>query len=140
MKIQTPITEIMTTQLISIQENNTLTDVITLMRKHNIRHIPVLWGEQLIGMISSTDINRISFGALFEHEEKSEDTFTGMLQVKEVMNSNVKVAEATQTIEEVAQIFTTGKFHSLPVVYKGKLVGIVSTTDIILYFLKKCGE
>lgn len=138
MKMQDPISQIMTTHVYTIQENGDLADVIGKFKKHNIRHVPVLRGKQLVGMISRTDINRLSFGALFENQGKADETVLELLSIGEVMTSNIKFARADQSIQEVAKIFTTEKFHTLPVVTDGDLVGIVSTTDIIQYFLENC--
>ncbi|UJP63439.1 CBS domain-containing protein [Mongoliitalea daihaiensis] len=138
MKTQVPIKNIMTTHVFSIQENGDLNEVINMFKKHKVRHVPVLRGMQLVGMISRTDINRLSFGALFENQSNADETVLEMLSIPEVMTSKLKVAHAEQSIQEVGQIFTTEKFHILPVVEDGNLVGIVSTTDIILYFLQNC--
>jgi len=138
MKTQDPIKTIMTAQVYTVQEDGDLHEVIHMFKKHKIRHVPVLKGNQLVGMISRTDINRLSFGALFENQPGADETVLEMLSINEVMTSKIKVAQATQSIHEVAHIFTTEKFHTLPVVEDGNLVGIVSTTDIILYFLRNC--
>jgi CBS domain-containing protein len=138
MKTQDPIKHIMTTEVFTVQEDGKLQDVIQVLKKHHIRHVPILRGQQLVGMISRTDINRLSFGALFENQSNADETVLEILSIPEVMTSNIKVAQATQSIHEVAQIFTTEKFHTLPVVHEGNLIGIISTTDIILFFLENC--
>lgn len=133
----TPISEIMTNHVVSVNEDSSLFDVIALVRKHHIRHIPVLKGKQITGIISSNDINRLTFGGLFSNQEGIDDTIINMLKVPQVMTAHPKVVQAKDPIPVVAKILAEGEYHSLPVEEDGKCVGIVTTTDLIKYMLKE---
>jgi CBS domain-containing protein len=56
MKKREPVKDIMTTNVFTVQENEKLARVIELFRKHKIRHLPVMSGKKISGMISRTDI------------------------------------------------------------------------------------
>ncbi len=132
-----PISTIMTRNPVSVQEDANLYDVIALVRKHHIRHIPVLKGKQITGIISSNDINRLTFGGLFANQDGIDDSIINMLSVPQVMTSHPKVVQAGDFIRDVAEILAEGEFHSLPVVENGKCIGIVTTTDLIKYLLNE---
>ena len=135
MNPNTSISDIMTRNLVSVQEDASLYDVIALVRKHHIRHIPVLKGKQITGIISSNDINRLTFGGLFNNQDGIDDTIINMMTVPQVMTSHPTVVQSSQTITEVASILSNGDYHSLPVEEGGKCVGIVTTTDLLKYMV-----
>ncbi|RZS98184.1 CBS domain-containing protein [Cecembia calidifontis] len=135
MKNREPASKIMTTKVHAVQENDTLQDVVALFRKHKIRHVPVLSGKKIAGIISRTDINRLTFGALFENQEGADEAILEILSIPQVMTSKLKVVNAEDSIRDVAEIFANEEFHALPVVDGEELKGIVTTTDIIQYML-----
>ncbi|HRO41330.1 MAG TPA: CBS domain-containing protein [Flavipsychrobacter sp.] len=135
MKKREPVRHIMSSDPYTIAETETLHDAVHLIRKHKIRHLPVVNGKEISGIISSSDINRLTFGKLFDNQDGADEAVLEMLSIPQVMSKNVKTVAPDDTIKEVAEIFATKDFHSLPVVEDGKLVGIVTTTDIIKYLL-----
>ncbi len=69
MKKREPISHIMTKSVITANENDDLRKVVEMLKKNTIRHIPITKGKEVIGIISRSDINRLTFGALFEGQE-----------------------------------------------------------------------
>ncbi|PSL07977.1 CBS domain-containing protein [Cecembia rubra] len=137
MKKREPVSKIMTSKVYAVQENDSLQDVVALFRKHKIRHVPVLSGKKIAGIISRTDINRLTFGALFENQEGADEAVLEILSIPQVMTSKPKVVKSEDSIREVAEIFASEEFHALPVVENEELIGIVTTTDIIQYMLEQ---
>lgn len=136
MKRKEPVSVIMTKNVHTVNLSDELADVVQTLKKHKIRHIPVVDGKDVVGIISRTDINRLTFGSLFENQDGADEAILSMLSVSQVMSSNPRLVKATTTIREVAEIFANEEFHALPVTDDhGKLVGIVTTTDIIKYLL-----
>lgn len=135
MKKRVPVASIMTKNLITAHLTDSLRHVNSLLKKHQIRHIPVVSGDKLVGIVSKSDILRLSFGDIFEGQENADETVFDMLKLEQVMVSNPKTVNAEDTIRDVATIFTQADFHALPVVEGDKIVGIVSTTDLIKYLL-----
>ncbi len=126
----------MTQAVITVdKDTHHLRDVRDLFRKEKIRHIPVLEKRKLIGIISKNDINRLSFGALFENQANADEGVLDMLTIDQVMTAHPTVIGPDVSIKEVAEIFATQDFHSLPVVEKEAIVGIVTSTDVIRYML-----
>lgn len=135
MKKREPIKEIMTKEVFTVQENEKLSTVVEMFRRHKIRHIPVLEGKKITGIISRTDINRLTFGALFENQDGADEAVLEIISLNQVMTSKPKVVSEDDSIKEIAEIFATEEFHALPVVANGELKGIVTTTDVIKYLL-----
>jgi CBS domain-containing protein len=133
----TRISSIMTSVVQTVEESASLNEVIRILRKFKIRHIPVTNSGKVVGMISRTDINRLTFGALFEDQEDADDTIISSFTVSQVMTSKLKYISPDDTIPDVARIFSVEEFHALPVVEQGELKGIVTTTDLISYLLKQ---
>ncbi|MEZ4903058.1 MAG: CBS domain-containing protein [Spirosomataceae bacterium] len=63
-------------------------EVIDLIKKNHIRHLPVLEGNNVAGIISRTDINRLTFSSLFENQEGADEAILEMLTIPQVMTQN----------------------------------------------------
>jgi CBS-domain-containing membrane protein len=136
MKKREPVSEIMTKSVISVnKDNNNLRDVKNIFHKENIRHLPVNDGQKIIGIISKNDLMRLSFGSMFDNQENADEAVLDMLSIDQVMTHNPQTADSSTEIREIAQMLIDGGFHSLPIVDDGKTVGIVTSTDVMKYFL-----
>lgn len=127
----------MTKNVATVQVSDDLHDVIDLVKKNHIRHVPVLEGHDVVGIISSTDINRLTFSSLFENQEGADEAILEMLGISQVMTQKPRTVEATLSIKEVAEILASEEYHALPVIENGQLAGIVTTTDVIKYLLEQ---
>lgn len=137
MKRREPISHIMTKNVFTVKITADLHEVIDLIKKNHIRHLPVMEGAEVVGIISSTDINRLTFSSLFENQEGADEAVLEMLTISQVMTQKPRTVEASLSIREVAEILTTEEYHALPVVENGHLAGIVTTTDVIKYMLEQ---
>ncbi len=136
MKKRTPVSEIMTKNLITLNTTDTLDTAESLFKENKIRHIPVVSGEQIIGMLSYTDLLRISFvDAVDDDDENVESIVYNMFTIEQVMTKDIVSVTAETTIKEVAELLADKEFHALPVLEDKKLIGIVTTTDLIKYLL-----
>lgn len=133
-----PVSMIMTEDVITISKHDNLEDAELRFKKYNIRHIPVVDEDVVIGMLSYTDLMRLSFGDLTDNIEDDSDVMIyNTLTINQVMNRNIVTVSSSNSIKEVAEILASREFHALPVVGNNKLVGIVTTTDLINYLLKQ---
>jgi CBS domain-containing protein len=137
MKQREQVSKIMTANVYVVQESAPLREAVTMISNHNIRHLPVLKGHQVSGIISSTDINQLMFGSLFENQKGTNEAIFEMLSIPQVMTASPKTVSPQDTIKEVAEILANADFHALPVVENGELKGIVTSTDIIKYMLEQ---
>ena len=139
MKKGTHVATIMSQNVITLKHSDELLTAEKLFKKYHIRHIPVLKVDKLIGMLSYTDLLRISFADAIEDNSESdvETIVYNMFTIEQVMAKNLITISSTSTIKEVAQILSKREFHALPVVEGPNLVGIVTTTDLINYLLEQ---
>lgn len=138
MKKRTPVSEIMTKTVITLNYTDELETAEKLFKSKKIRHIPVVSGKEIKGMLSYTDLLRISFADAVDEDDDSVDTVVyNMFTIEQVMAKNLVSVPSTTTIKEVAVILATKEFHALPVVDDNKLVGIVTTTDLINYLIEQ---
>ncbi|SHE58802.1 CBS domain-containing protein [Psychroflexus salarius] len=138
MKQREPVSKIMTENLVKLNIQDSLTKAESLFKKHKIRHIPVVKNEKVVGMLSYTDLMRISFAdATNDDGEAVETTVYDMFSLEQVMTNNVEVIAHDANIKDAAEVFTKKEFHALPVVKEDSLVGIVTTTDMIKYLVEQ---
>lgn len=140
MKKNEPVSHIMTANVFSVDVGVDLREVKGLINHQRIRHVPVVKGKKLVGIVSKTDINRLAFSSLFEDQHEADEAIFEMLNLSQVMTHKPKVVKSSDSIKDVAEIFSSSEFHALPVVSKDdptKLEGIVTTTDVIRYMLEQ---
>jgi predicted transcriptional regulator len=128
----------MTKNVVKLLLSDDLTRAESLFKNHQIRHIPVVNGNSIVGMLSYTDLLRISIADAIDEEEQEIDvTVYNMFSIEQVMARNLVKVTPETSIREVAQILSKSEFHALPVVEGELLVGIVTTTDLIKYLLEQ---
>lgn len=141
MRQDVPVAEIMTKELITLSLNDSLYDAERLFKKHKIRHIPIVKEDKLIGVLSYSDLLKISYADVLDDDEDLMDVPSvvyDMYSVSQVMAKVVVSALPTTTIKEVTEVLAKQSFHSIPIVdAENNLKGIVTTTDLLKYFLKQ---
>ncbi len=116
--------EIMHTDLITVNPHTKLCEAYKTMNANNIRHLPVLDGEKLVGIITDRDL-RYATSKLAEHP------FSPESEVSEIMQKQVYTAHPNDPIENAAKIMRNLKISSLLITEEEKLVGIVTGIDLL---------
>ncbi|MFT4984332.1 MAG: CBS domain-containing membrane protein [Flavobacterium sp.] len=141
MKQNVPVSIIMTKNIIKLNLSDDLTKAEALFKKHKIRHIPVVNKHKIVGLISYTDLLRVSYAdAVDDAAENVESIVFNMFTVMQVMAKDIVVISPETTIKEAAEILAENEFHALPVCYNDLLIGMVTTTDLIKYLLEQYKE
>ncbi|MFV0540905.1 MAG: CBS domain-containing protein [Aestuariibaculum sp.] len=131
-----PVSMIMTSPVITLKRNDSLEKAERLFKIHRIRHLPVVSGKVVVGILSYHDLLRLSFADLTDSVDRDADALIyKMFTIKQVMRKNIVTVSPSNSIKEVAEIFAKREFHALPVVIGSQLVGIVTTTDLIKHML-----
>jgi CBS domain-containing protein len=129
----------MSNQVISLDIYEDLESAEKLMRKNHIRHLPITRDGVLNGMLSLTDLQRISFASTISESDQNIDSeIYDMFTIEQIMTHHPLAINVNDGMVKALLIFSEKEFHALPVVDDGKIVGILTTTDIIKYFLKVC--
>lgn len=133
--VKKPVSEIMTQNVVTVDVNDDLNNACSLFREKKIRHLPVLKGERLVGVLSYNAVIRLSFCEVYDDKTDIDNTIFKLLKLNQVMVDNPIKVKPDDSIKKVAKILIKNKFHALPVVEHRKLVGIVSTTDLLRYLI-----
>jgi CBS domain-containing protein len=134
MKKRIPISEVMSTDIVTVHEKQSLHEVAKLIEKNSIGHVTVVSGKTIIGMLSKTDLDKISFVNTVDGEQLTTLMYD-VLTIAQVMTKNVLTIEHKVTIYDAALLLSENEFHALPVMDEEELVGIVTTTDLIKFLL-----
>ena len=105
-------------------------DVISLGR---IRHIPVVDGGKLVGLLSERDLIGAAANRIFNLKQKSRSALLKNELVKNVMKKNVVTVSPETPIKDAARLMADKKIGCVPVMSEGSLVGLVTTTNILRY-------
>lgn len=136
MKERILVSTIMTPDVVTLNLNDSLTTAEELFKKNNIRHIPVVSGEHIVGILSHSDILKIGIPEVTENNESVVSTVYDMYTLEQVMAKNVKTLKHNDFVKTAALVFSESEFRALPIVDDNdNLVGILSTTDLIKFLL-----
>lgn len=126
---------VMNTFLITVQPNDTLQVVDEIFGAQKIHHLPVVDDEgQLVGIISAKEVELMKhWGTKMElpKAKKVNDFLFHSMLAKEIMTKTMVTVSKDRTLEYCADIFKENLFHSLPVVEDGKLIGIITSHDLL---------
>jgi len=112
--------ELMTTKVLTIQADESAAVAEELMIQGGVRHLPVMRGDVLVGVISDRDVLAIA-----------QETTRMDLPVRAIMTAPPATAEPNEGVEEASARMAARRIDCLPVVEAGKLVGILTSTDIL---------
>jgi acetoin utilization protein AcuB len=124
--------DILRRPVIAVSGDATLEDAYRSMQEHGIRHLPVLEGEALVGVITDRDL-RLATSAL------APSPLSPGRRVSEVMSRNPQTADPADTIEDAARTMRQRKIGCLPVVDDGRVVGILTGLDLLDALLRMTG-
>lgn len=128
--------DIMQTKIVTIAEGDSLSTAEDIMRLGGVRHLPVVHGGKLVGVISERDLLRISLSALNPGASDERRAFLQVLEVGRAMSAPPVVIEPFAPIERAAERLAARKLGCLPVVDGEDLVGLITATDVLFYFAR----
>jgi CBS domain-containing protein len=123
--------DIMQTSFVTVSAGDTLSTVEDIMTLGGVRHMPVVRGGALVGVVSERDLLRASLSNLtgFGHEERR--AFLQVVEITRVMSTPPVTISPEAEIERAARLLTEKRIGCLPVVEDGKLVGLLTETDVL---------
>jgi len=133
--IEDNVSKIMTKQPVCLTSDVSVEYAKVVMYKHCIRHIPVVDDKKLVGILSKTDLDKVQ---QIDEIAKSKMTYDmrEIMNVSNVMTKSINTVQHDDTIKDAAEILSLGSYHALPVMSGDDVVGIVTTTDLVIYLLK----
>ena len=120
---------IMRTELITIAPGASLADARELMQENRIHHLPVVENkDELVGLLSLTDVLRASDSSLRADEERIR---AAEIPVRDVMVTDVATVSHAASLRQAALFLEKYKIGCLPVISGDKLVGIITDSDFV---------
>ena len=126
----------MTDRIKTVSPDQSLSDVRSIFEEEGFRHLPVMGNEGLVGIITHTDLMRVTYGAdIAEADFEVNNLILESTTVAEAMSNNVKTIDSNSDLKEAARIMKTYKVGCVPVVDDGQLLGLITTTDVLSAFI-----
>ncbi len=120
--------QIMSQKIITISPDKRVGQALKLMQKHQIRHVPVIEHDRMVGWITSRDLREVLLASMLEE-----------IKVGDVMvQAPISVTPDTE-VEEAARLIHEHKIGGMPVMEGDKLVGVITMTDLISAFITMLG-
>ncbi len=119
----------MTTKVVTIHEEASIQEALSVMKQASIRHLPVVDADQkLIGWVTDADLRGVLIASMLEE-----------LTLADVMIRRPIVATPDLSMDEAAQMILEKRIGGLPVVEKGRLVGVITVVDVLSAFITLLG-
>ena len=131
-----PIRDIMSTQVKTLDRNDTLELAQDIMTQKRIRHFPVVDADRVVGVMSQRDLVHATLGSVMQYGERAERAFLTTVAVKDVMSEPPVTISPDDTIQKAAHLMVEQQIGCLPVIEKEKLIGMVTETDILRVVVK----
>lgn len=125
------LSEIMSRSLITVDKNASLRRARRILDRHRIRHLLVMDGKRLVGIVTDRDLRQAAPSSKSPLTTREREEFMDELKVAEVMSRKLITASPDTTVREAARVMVSEKIGCLPVVNGNQLVGIVTETDLL---------
>jgi acetoin utilization protein AcuB len=126
--------DVMQAKVVTISVGERLSTVEDIMTLGGVRHMPVVHGGRLVGVVTERDPLRASLSTLNTFKSEERRAFLEVVDIARVMSTPPVVIEPDATVEKAALTMAERKIGCLPVSDGGRLVGIVTETDLLRYF------
>jgi CBS domain-containing membrane protein len=127
-----PVADLMSTDLVTLTEDETLAHAQRCMARGRIRHLPVVRNGRLTGLVTHRDLLAASFSIFAEVEHNEQRRIFDTVRVVEAMHRDVVTVSPEIGVAQAAAILLENKYGCLPVVDEdGVLLGIVTEADFL---------
>jgi acetoin utilization protein AcuB len=133
------IRDVMTKNPVTIDSETLVLDAQKVMKENNIRRLPIVDKGKLVGIITQHDLLEASPSPATSLSIHELNYLLAKMKVKEIMKKNPVTITPDTPFEEALKIGQEKKIGSFPVVDNGKLVGIVTESDIVRFLTRALG-
>lgn len=130
----------MRNNVVTVDVNVSMKDAIKISKKHNIRMLPVMEKNKLVGIVTDRDLRSASIPDVVTFEIQKLLDLIAETEVKDIMTKNPMTIPFDYTVEEAAKVLLTNKISGLPVVdHEGQLVGTITQSDLCSVLMSVTG-
>jgi acetoin utilization protein AcuB len=127
---QLTVADVMTKDLVTLGPEDSLMQAVEVMRKRRIRRLPIVVADTIVGLLAEGDLKRAQPSALSDSEEEFHSVMEGTPISRIMIPKPITTTEDTLLLD-AAQTLHTTKYGALPVLRDGKLVGILTDSDLV---------
>jgi len=131
--------EVMVKEVATLDVNDELSLANDIMRLGRIRHLPVVDGSRLVGLVSERDLFRSSLAHALGYGGSASRNLMKALRIKDIMVREVATISPEAKLFDAVKLMIEKKIGCLPVVEDDQLVGLITETDILRQYLQVCG-
>jgi acetoin utilization protein AcuB len=124
----------------TVAPNDPLQSVINLLRRRDIRSVPVVEEGKVIGIVTDRDVRQVAPAYPLFRDEDEIRRYTEKLTVTAAMTADPITIAPDVSLVEAAKLLGTYRITSLPVVDGGRLIGILTVTDVLRVFVDQNEE
>ncbi len=128
--------DIMVQDVATLDVDDELSLANDIMKLGRIRHLPVVAGKSLVGILSERDLFRSSLVEALGHEPTRTREFMKAIRIQDIMVTKVITIGPEADVREAVRLMLTHKIGCVPVVAKGELLGLITETDILRLYLE----
>lgn len=128
---QQSVRDLMQTKIVTVGVGERLSTVDEIMRLGGVRHMPVVHGGQLVGVLSERDLLRASLSEVGSFASDAREAFLHSIAIADVMSKPPVTIDPGATVREAARLMAERKIGCLPVVENGALMGLLTETDVL---------
>jgi acetoin utilization protein AcuB len=120
----------MTKKVFTVAPDDGIIDALTVMKENGIKHLPIVKGDRMKGIVSDRDIREFTPSAATSLDVYELHYLLAKMKVKDIMKTNIFTTSPDTPVEEAAMVLYDKQVGCLPVVEDSKLAGIISDRDI----------
>jgi CBS domain-containing membrane protein len=125
--------DLMERDVLTLDNSDTLDLADDLMRLGRIRHMPIVSGGQLVGIVSQRDLFRAAVSSVLGFRRTAERDWLAQIATRDVMTTNVFTIAPDAPMRSAVELMLAKRIGCLPVVEKGALIGLLSESDCLRY-------
>ncbi|MBZ5561831.1 MAG: CBS domain-containing protein [Acidobacteriia bacterium] len=130
------VSDYMTSELTCVEETDCLLDATMIFLRSTLRHLPVLRGKHLVGVITERDVKQYAPSVLSGITSDEYNRVLETTPISRLMTRDPVTVAPGQRVIEAARLLTSKRIGCLPVVEDGELRGIITTTDMLKLLMK----
>jgi len=134
MTLSSPVSYVMTRDVVTVQVGDRMSRVRGLMMEKGFHHMPILNGEELVGIISARDLLQLGLTKTMKEGQNIDEALDASFSIRDVMKTDLVTIRENESIEKAIDVLADGSIHSVLVINKDeRLVGIATNIDLLDY-------
>lgn len=121
----------MTGDAITVQADDPIRVAVDLVDQKQLRRFPVMKDGDLVGIVTDRDLRNTTASSVVLTEKKYHDFLLDNVKIESIMSANPRTVSPQSDLKDAARLILEIKVGGLPVLQDGRLVGIITETDLI---------